>query len=235
MFRREGDSEFNLKTQGRVRDLERRVISLASALDNFELNVAGNVIYCDKLSTGAASIRFSSTSNDPLPVGANFGLEQMDFKRLYITCVAQAGKSLNLWFGSDVHIIPPNQDINNIGTVSLLSAVTPPALGVNSSTVINASLVALQTLVTPAANTVGLVLKTAHVQAYSSSVRMMVKTSAPSAWSDTAAMTVLFGGYSGNFGPSFLSSPLSLPAGVGLYVQGDAGATVGCSYDATWD
>jgi hypothetical protein len=224
MLRHEGDSEFNLKTQGRTRDLERRVISLATALDNFELNVAGNVIYCDKLSTGSADIRFSSTSNDPLPVGANFGLEQMDFKRLYITCAAQAGKYLNLWFGSDVHIIPPNQDINNIGTVSLISAITPRSLGTSTYYRSSAS-AALNTILAPASNVNGVVIVSAALHGAADAIRMMAKSSAPSSFSDTSAMEIATRMSTAVGG--FVSMPLLVQAGLGLYEQanGTGGVT----------
>ena len=218
MFRREGDSEFNLKTQGRVRDLERRVISLASALDNFELNVAGNVIYCDKLSTGAASIRFSSTSNDPLPVGANFGLEQLDFKRLYITCAAQPGLVLNLWFGSDVHIVPPNQDIASIGTVSLISAITPRSIGTTAYNRWSTS-AALNTVLAPASNLAGVVVVSVGLPVGADGIRFMAKTSAPSSFSDTTALEIAT---RKNSTSAFqLALPLLIPAGYGLYEQAD--------------
>lgn len=86
----------------------------------------------------------------------------------------------------------------------------------------------LQTIVTPAANTAGVVVNVAALSAGAGdgAVRLMAKDSAPTDWADTAAATLLFARTDGTHGESLAENavtlPLRVPAGMGLYVQGSS-------------
>ena len=112
----------------------------------------------------------------------------------------------------------------NIGTVA---AITPPALATPYYR--NSVSTSLQTLVTPAANTAGVVVYGMTGWVYSAggyAVRIMAKTSPPASIQDAAAHTLLYvatcvGQPLGS--TSQIALPVMLPSGTGLYEQSSDG------------
>ncbi len=226
-----GRNEFDDRAQGRFRNLYLRSIDLSTARTDVEFIHSGNLVYFDKLTDGSATIKFNSADNDPFPVGANSKIQFLPFKKLYITNAAQSGKTLNLWYGQDVSIQPPNQDITSIGrvdAVTIVDKVSPHEIGdsVYYSSDTSTSLI---TIVTPSTNVNGVVISNASLFSVSGdgSARLMVKTSAPVSWDDSNALSVsairLSGG---NFaGADNAVMPVAIPAGYGVYFQKDSAFT----------
>lgn len=246
-----GLNQFDNRSHGRERQLYLRTLDLSTARTDTEFRLAGNFIFCDKETDGDAHIRFSSNQNPLFPVGANSLVQGLPFNKIYITNTAQAGKTLNIWYGQDVGIQPPNQDITSIGTVSTvntvgsitdvanISAITPETIN-GSSFFYYGALTTLQTIVTPASNTAGIKIYNAYAHAYSGGyiARLMAKTSAPSAVTDNTAKTLAVsvtssssGGGSSSLNPTL--TPLIVPAGYGLYSQSDDTTrhAIACEYE----
>lgn len=82
---------------------------------------------------------------------------------------------------------------------------------------------ALSTIVTPAANTKGIRLGPRVVTSYGDACRLMIKTSAPSAWNDSAAVTVLRSEVVSAVGNQHAEDSVEyvVPAGYGLYEQAE--------------
>lgn len=182
--------------------------------------------FCDYRSDGEALIHIEEASETGYPVKAQAGL-RMGARRLFITNTAQAGKYLYFWFGKGVHFVQPNADIT---AIDLIRAVTPPSLRTTPYYRLSSS-TALNTIVTPAANTAGVVVSPGVLYSAGGSVqeRLMAKASAPSAWNDPAAITIAVlmanADYSRNF-----DGPFVVPAGFGLYEQADQLGAAGASF-----
>ena len=82
----------------------------------------------------------------------------------------------------------------------------------------------LQTVVSPGANTAGIRIDLAAVTS-EQTTRIMAKSSAPTAWNDTGAMTLALCDAAGNNSAplsTIAAAPIIVPAGMGLYVQSNA-------------
>lgn len=107
-----------------------------------------------------------------------------------------------------------------IDTVTLVAGITPPTSKTTSFRRESAS-AALDTIVTPAANTAGIYISYACVGNVTDSMRLMIKTSAPATWADGAAIVVA----PKNGTSAKVSNQIRgviVPAGYGLYAQADA-------------
>lgn len=242
-MRRAGESsnpnEFDQLAFNRTRYWVQKTFALDVAQATpLELLFKGNFLYADTNTTGSVSISLNTDNGPFFPFRTNTGVQGPEYERLYLTWAAQAGKVLNLWYGFDARIIPPNQDISNIGTIgtlttltSITNALTPPTLGTSGYRRKSASS-ALGTIVTPASNVNGVVVTGGCTFAGNSDDwRLMYKTSAPSAWNDATAIGIFDardGASSLNPRP-LMGCPYIIPAGYGLYEQASAAAaTSGC-------
>lgn len=200
-------------------------LSTARVKENIVIpEVGADGFHCDYRTTGTAELFMQDPSMPGFPVRKQSGL-QVEFNRLWISNDAQAGKLLYLWYGRGFRWLQTLDDITSIGTISLVSAIVPRAVatawfrrGVNLS--------ALQTIVTPAANTAGIIVHSAgaFINVNGDSMRVMWKTTAPASFGDTTAGTLAYaeGVSSTNTHRIQFSGgqfPTRLPAGVGLYVQ----------------
>lgn len=85
---------------------------------------------------------------------------------------------------------------------------------------------ALVTLIAPAANTKGVVLYAVSIFHFNL-CRLMSKNSAPAAWTDSAARTIVYGLTNSTYYSQPLTTKLTLPLiilpGEGIYFQSDGG------------
>jgi hypothetical protein len=204
-------------------------LGVAGTLKN--LKVPGNMIYIDQYTTGIADLSFSDPLGPAFPIGVNSAVRNFLYSELYLSWSAQAGKVLRIWYGWDADIIPPNQDISNIGSIGIIDDYMPKS--VDTPYYYVGAAVTLQTIVTPAANTNGIlvlggggVLKTA-----ATTVRLMSKATAPASIDDTTADTIVLN-YSNE--QKQIALPVIVPAGRGLYIQKDdanAGSKMWADYE----
>jgi len=212
-----GLNEYDDRSFGRLRNLYLRQINLSTANNALELNHAGNLIFCDKDTDGDAYLSFSSNDNPLFPVGANSFVKGLPFKKLYLTNAAQAGKKLNLWYGQDVDIQPPNQDIRNIDNVSLIDKILPNTLAAHWAALVSTNLI---TIVAPSSNVNGIRIDSVVAIGNATGVgHILSKSSAPTSYWDftaryIASMQYVVGAYQDINTCQF---PAVLPAGEGLY------------------
>lgn len=99
-------------------NMNKKVIALDTANPLFELPVDGDFVYCDIQSTGLISIQINDMAMPPLPFQANMALRGFPYKKLILSWTAQPGLIANLWYGYGAEIIPPNQNITAIGSIT---------------------------------------------------------------------------------------------------------------------
>lgn len=83
-----------------------------------EKEIEGDFIYADSDSTGTIYVRFNNPAMPEIPVRTNFGIYGFPIRRIFVRWDAQAGKTVNLLYGYGAQIIPPNQDITTIGSIT---------------------------------------------------------------------------------------------------------------------
>ena len=192
-----------------------RIILLTNARTAEPITVPESGIdgfFCDYRSDGEALIHIEEASETGYPVKAQAGL-RVGARRLFITNTAQAGKYLYFWFGKGVHFVQPNADLT---AIDLIREITPPSA--RTTTYFRKSLsVALSTIVTPAANLAGIAVSRGVVlSGAGEAIRLMMKTSAPTAYNDSAALTLAYRQVTGEL---FWERDFIVPAGYGLYEQ----------------
>lgn len=222
---------FDNQEAGRVQTVDMIDIDLSIARTDELVEVPGNFWYLDKNTNGDIDIKLNRKANPAMPAGANMGLDGVPFGQLYITNAAQAGKMAYLWYGLDARIIPPNQDIANIGrvdAVTMIDEIQTRTIGNALISIIGTLGTTLQTIVTPAANTNGihvdqLLLRTSA----GNGANVMTKASAPTSWNDAASESLLYVNanvtYGNNSGRNDQIMPYIIPAGLGLYAQANGG------------
>lgn len=102
-------------------NMQREVLDLSIARNVQEFRVHGDFLYADSDSTGVAYVQINGPTMPPFPFRASTGIHGFPYRTLSITNAAQAGLILNLWYGYGAKIIPPNQDIANIGTIATIT------------------------------------------------------------------------------------------------------------------
>lgn len=182
--------------------------------------------------TGAAEIRVKTNRGDDLHLGQSQShrFKGEPIRELIIENEAGVPVTLLLLLANGEFTDPELS-----GTVTVSSIVTPPTiqaitdpspphpLGTNY-TRLNAS-AALVTIVTPAANTAGVIVYGCHI-ASAAWARVMAKTSAPASYSDAAANTI-----AANASNSYVAKnneqvmPVLVPIGMGLYEQNSGAST----------
>jgi hypothetical protein len=87
-------------------------------------------------------------------------------------------------------------------------------------------------VVTPAANTNGLIIKTLSLGTGPGGSAIFVGPTPPSGIADFSKLTILYYDISGGAGWTSLAEPLSLPAGYGVWLSaGASGGSVRMTYD----
>jgi hypothetical protein len=115
---------------GRVVELTtlRRVqIKLDNALNEQPFRVPGDFLYADSDSNGRALIKLNNTSEDPMPFIAQAMVEGLPIKNCFVSCAAQPGLVLNLWFGYQARFRPPQNAIATIGSILTPVNLTKPS------------------------------------------------------------------------------------------------------------
>ncbi len=106
-------------------NVQKKVLLLDNATNQEELRVEGDFVYADPLSTGLIGVKYNADAMPAFPFRASTGVRGFPYKTLLLNWAAQPGLVLNLWYGFGAEIIPPNQDIANIGSIgSITAAVT---------------------------------------------------------------------------------------------------------------
>jgi hypothetical protein len=77
-------------------------IPLDIALVDKEIPIQGDFILIDRNSTGVAFIKMNSPAVDKFPVAANTMIKNYKVSRIFLSCAAQPGLILNLWYGRGI-------------------------------------------------------------------------------------------------------------------------------------
>jgi hypothetical protein len=208
-------------------------LSAAQALQEFQF--PGDVIYVDKLSTGTVKFRFDTSWQRSFPLGANSAVRGFPFKSFFMEWDAQPGATCVIWFGYGIEIVPPNQDITSIGTVSAVTEITNP-VGVRSvgqdyaskfSSVSNLAAAGTEQVWSAASNTNGAILHSADILIANNTGQnvpyaLQAHTSAPAAFTtgdvvlqitnhSTLGAAIIQGGK--------LQQPVAIPSGKGSWFR----------------
>lgn len=158
-----------------------------------------------------------------------------DFTELYVSHDGMAEETFTLFVGKNVRVggaeISGNVTVigGTVDTVSVLTGITnplvPQVMG-ESAYFRDSSSAALNIIVTPAANTAGIVITNLSLYSFGAMERLMAKGSAPSTWNDPAALTVACRyETAGNLAQeALLPLPLKILPGYGLYEQASIGS-----------
>lgn len=125
-----------------VANINKEVIALDNAALGQQKSWPGDFLYASiNTSAGAViGIRYNNPSMPPFPFKQNTGVFGFPIKEVYLDWAAQAGKTIEIWYGYGAQIIPPNQDIASlqsiINDVSILArtAYVPQKVTVGSVT-----------------------------------------------------------------------------------------------------
>ena len=102
--------------------LRRKVIALDNALVEQQARLNGDFLYADALSTGSITLKLNNTSEDPIPFSSQSSIEEWPIEDVFISCAAQPGKVLNLWYGWRARIRPPQNVVQLLGSVDLTTS-----------------------------------------------------------------------------------------------------------------
>lgn len=219
-------SLFDDQDYGRQELLRGRTLDLSTARaasDPLEMRLPGRFVWFTNDSDGQVNLRFNDRESLSVPAAANFFVEAIAgavINRVYLDWSAQAGKQVVIAHGTDLRLRPSN-DVQNVGQIVAPVDVSPAQLG-NDEFWTTGSLATLFQLVTPAANTAGVLVTAMSAYANNGTARFMAKSSAPSSWADAAAQSLLLGGTTSNAGnncANAIAMPIVIPAGVGFYYQ----------------
>lgn len=97
--------------------LRRLRLKLDAARNEVEFKVEGDMLYADSDSNGTITIRLNSEAEDPWPIKAQGGVQNVPIKSVLVTHAAQSGKVLNLWYGYRARFVAPSADIATIGSI----------------------------------------------------------------------------------------------------------------------
>lgn len=165
--------------------LQARVFDLSVAQPVKEFDFAGDVLYIDKLSTGTVSFRFDMSWQRGFPMSANSAMRGFPYKSLFLEWEAQAGKTATVWFGYGVEIVPPNQDITTIGSITnpVDARPYPYTYGTSYQSITALAAATPETVFAPGSNTAGASLWDAQFYSYfgTNTIRaaFLTKASAP--------------------------------------------------------
>jgi hypothetical protein len=97
--------------------LRRLRLPLDAARNEVPFKCEGDMLYADSDSTGVITVRLNSESEDPWPIKAQGGVQNIPMREILVTHAAQAGKVLNLWYGYRARFVAPSADIATIGSI----------------------------------------------------------------------------------------------------------------------
>lgn len=140
-------------------------IALDSAFNPREIEIQGDFVYADSDSTGVLYIKFNGTAFPWIPMRPNFSLSGFPIRRAWIkNTSAQAGKTINLYWGYGARIIPPNQDITSIGSITndVNALIRAFSFGSSYTNVANLAANTNEVILAPASNTAGVDLLDFH-------------------------------------------------------------------------
>jgi hypothetical protein len=109
--------------------LRRLVVKLDLALVEQEFTVRGDFLYADSDSTGKVTVKLNNTSEDPMPFTSQARVRNYPMEKIYVSCAAQAGLVVNLWYGYSALIDPPQQTVVISGSVTLARTVAGIPVG----------------------------------------------------------------------------------------------------------
>lgn len=115
LSRIEGDKRDIQYNRGTLQPTE---LDLSSAQAPREFDFQGDVLYVDKLSTGTLKFRFDTSWQRGFPLGANSAVRGFPYKSVLLEWDSQPGKTVVIWHGYGLEIVPPNQDITAIGSIT---------------------------------------------------------------------------------------------------------------------
>ena len=102
--------------------LRRKQIALDNALVEQPFRLNGDFLYADNLSTGSVTIKLNNTSEDPIPFTSQSSIEGWPIQDVFVSCAAQPGLVLNLWYGWEARIRPPQSVVQVIGLATAFGA-----------------------------------------------------------------------------------------------------------------
>jgi hypothetical protein len=111
----------------------RKQIPLDVALNEQPFRFNGDFLYADDLSTGVVTVKLNNTSEDPLPFKAQSMVEGWPIQDVFVTCAAQPGLVMNLWYGWQGRIRPPQQVVQIGGSISLAITATGAPQGLDKT------------------------------------------------------------------------------------------------------
>jgi len=201
--------------------------SLIVGTGNLErYDVKGNYI---RLKTGVVPITFKTHNDDEVTLeqGGSTTLEPFDY--LLIEHNDAADQNIEFYIGRDDEKITEQKfsgsaqvtggSDNTASPPKILEVVNPPT----PQTLVTPWAIylgtALQTIVTPGANTAGIRIDNISMGSWGAAgvARVMRKSSAPSAYTDGYGLSV---GYTNSYVDK-VKMPIIIPAGQGLYAQGN--------------
>src|SRR5207245_11308728 len=97
-------------------------IRLDNALVEQPFRLQGDFLYADNNSTGVATIKLNNTSEDPIPMLSQASVEGIPFRDVFVSAAAQAGLVLNLWYGYQARMRPPQSVVQVIGLATAAGA-----------------------------------------------------------------------------------------------------------------
>ena len=212
------------------------ICDLESAQSLREYDFSGDVLYVDKLSTGTIKFRFDTSWQRSFPLGANAAVRGVPFKSVLLEWDVQAGKTAVIWYGYGVEIVPPNQDITSIGSIT--NPVDIRGVGFtygskfSSNTVILAN--ANEAVFVPATNTNGARIKAARFLneapgGWISAESLVAHTGVPATYTDgdilvgnMNAVSLAAGVYESH---GYLLEPVQIDSGKGLWFRNSTGTS----------
>lgn len=229
-----------------VGNIQAQAVDLTQARIKERIEIQGDFVFADSDSTGTGYLRFNNPSMPAMPFRTNTGVYGFPIKEVFLTNAAQVGKVLNLWYGYGARVIPPNQDITTIGSITQ-PIQTTESYGVSFSTTSVLAANTPQNILAAASNLAGVRLSTASRRSYRVTFgtignALLAKATAPANIIDGDSLMQFLGMYLNNAATDQISTSHSatptgthqlVPLGKRLDFIVDAaeGATYGnCNY-----
>jgi hypothetical protein len=110
--------------------LRRLPLALDVAAVERQVILRGDYLYADSLSTGVITVKLNSTSEDPMPLQAQASVEGFPMKEAFLSWAAQPGLILNLWYGYQGRMRPPQSVVGLApGTIVAVGSLPATAAG----------------------------------------------------------------------------------------------------------
>lgn len=184
--------------------------------------IEGDFLYIDKTSTGSIYVQFGP-GGQKFPMGPNMFFKGIAYRDLLISWDAQAGKTAQLWYGWGGEIIPPNQDITAIGSITNPVAIEEDTYGASFASVTATGAASNLTIVAPGTNVNGLDLKDLQYQATGAAGQnngVLAKAGAAPASLTDGDLILVGHQLTGNFDQgNWLPRKLFIAATKGLYLR----------------